>query len=407
MHVVVVNIHFAPFTYGGATIVAEEVAKALVARHDVTVSAISTICREDLEPYAVMRTTSEGFDSYLINIPAKCSFENTYSNVALNAAITRLWGRLSPDVVHVHCVQRIGADVVRLAKEAGYKTVLSVHDYWWLCERQFMVRTDGAYCDQDAIDLSVCAHCVPNIRKTQKRQAHLFKAMAAADLITFPSQHARDLHVASGLRALADKMVIWHNGVRLPEAAFFVQQKARRDADKRVVFGFVGGPSQLKGWPLIRDAFAGLGRDDFRGLLVDGGDVASWWPSERRAELWQLKGDWSIVEKYSQDTMDGFYAQIDVLLFMSQWKETFGLTIREALSRGIRVIQTDSGGTTEHPALDADRLIPIGASAERLQQEITACLEADLSHPIAGIESYSDQADNLMAWLSEPERSEA
>ena len=33
-HILLANVFFAPFTYGGATIVADELAKALVARGD-------------------------------------------------------------------------------------------------------------------------------------------------------------------------------------------------------------------------------------------------------------------------------------------------------------------------------------------------------------------------------------
>jgi glycosyltransferase involved in cell wall biosynthesis len=53
------------------------------------------------------------------------------------------------------------------------------------------------------------------------------------------------------------------------------------------------------------------------------------------------------VPAYAQDTMDDFFAGIDVLLFPSQWKESFGLTVREALARDVWVILTDSGGAVE------------------------------------------------------------
>ena len=78
---------------------------------------------------------------------------------------------------------------------------------------------------------------------------------------------------------------------------------------------------------------------------------------------------------------------------MSQWKETFGLAIREALARGIHVIQTDSGGTTEHGAAEARDLIPIGADHTQLREQILRALEA----PTRGrapwsVDSFDDQA---------------
>ena len=92
--------------------------------------------------------------------------------------------------------------------------------------------------------------------------------------------------------------------------------------------------------------------------------------------------------------MDAFYAGIDVLLFMSQWKETFGLTIREALARGISVIQTDSGGTTEHAAADPALLIPIGSGPEVLRARLVAALDAHpaAAAPVVTVAGFDDQA---------------
>lgn len=42
-----------------------------------------------------------------------------------------------------------------------------------------------------------------------------------------------------------------------------------------------------------------------------------------------------------------FFDDIDVLLFPSQWKESFGLTVREALAWNVWVIATDAGGVVE------------------------------------------------------------
>ncbi len=55
-----------------------------------------------------------------------------------------------------------------------------------------------------------------------------------------------------------------------------------------------------------------------------------------------------------------FYDSVDVLLFPSQWPESFGLTVREALARNKWVIATDQGGAAEaiRPGVNGT-LIPI------------------------------------------------
>ena len=139
-------------------------------------------------------------------------------------------------------------------------------------------------------------------------------AAAEADLITFPSRFARDLTLASGITAR--QSAVWTNGVRAPGEGFFAAQAARRAADPRPVFGYVGGPSQIKGWPLLKAAFERLDRDDFAGILVEGSLDRRWWRDQVPSGL---RGDWRLHPRYEQADMDDFWAQVDVLLFPSQF----------------------------------------------------------------------------------------
>lgn len=401
-HILVSNVFFAPWRYGGATIVAGEVAKSLVRRGLARVSAFSVMSRADLMPYTIIRTQCDGIDNYVVNLPSGRAAEAYYDNPEVSSVFARLIETLKPDVAQLHCVQELGAGLIETAKVAGLPTIVSTHDFWWLCERQFMIRPDQSYCGQDPIKPEVCARCVADPVANARRQERLSKAIAGADLVTFPSGFARDLHVRSGVLSDCRRAQVWENGVTLPGTAFFEKQAARRARDGRVTFGFVGGPSHMKGWPLVQKAFSSLETDALRGLLVDGAVDGTWWTDHFRRQVTQMRGEWEIVPRFEQDTIDDFYAEIDVLLFMSQWKETFGLTVREAIARGIRVIQTDSGGTTEHAAVERDRLIPIGASPEVLKAEIKRCLASGASHPApTAVASYEDQADQLMRYVAE------
>lgn len=69
--------------------------------------------------------------------------------------------RIRPDLVHFHAIQGLGVEMVEAAQQANYiPTVVTLHDAWWFCERQFMVRASGRWCGQTAIDARVCATCV-------------------------------------------------------------------------------------------------------------------------------------------------------------------------------------------------------------------------------------------------------
>lgn len=397
LHILVVNVYFAPYSFGGATVVAEQVAQQLRLNHGCRVTAISATSRADLSPYAIIKTAKDGVVNYLINLPFRRPYEMTYDNPEVTAVISRLMQLLSPDLVHLHCLQDIGAGAIAAAKAQGLPVILSTHDFWWICERQFMIRMDGTYCRQDPIDVTACVGCVEDPGKAQLRQYNLQRAAAQADLLTCPSDFALDLSLRSGLKGQQNR--VWRNGVHLPGPAFFAQQATRR-ASGRLAFGFVGGPSQIKGWPIIRRAFAQLKADvEFDVYVVEGSLDGSWW---RGADFSDLAGDWHVLPRFDQKEVDSFFNRIDVLLFLSQWRETFGLTIREALARGIRVIQTDSGGTTEHGRADPARLLPIGAGADALVAELEHVFATAGAHPSPEpVTSFADQAAEFLNWALE------
>lgn len=392
-HILVANVFFAPFSYGGATIVAEQVAQAILRMGIHRVTAVSLCSRGDLAPYVVTKTEKNGVVNYLINVPAARRYGEMYNNPEVTARLAELIHMLRPDLVHAHCIQEMGTGIISAAETAQVPVILSVHDFWWLCERQFMIRIDEEYCGQNPVVIDRCKGCAQNFWAAKLRFDHLQEMSTKAAAVTYPSQFAKSLSEASGLAPGLG--VIWENGVRLPGAAFFDKQRARRARDGRLCFGYVGGPAQIKGWPQIKQAFSKIKRQDFRVLAVEGSLDGSWW---KEGDFRELMGDWSIYPRFTQDEMDDFYVEIDVLLFMSQWKETYGLAIREALVRGVRVIQTDSGGTVEHGTTSAGHLIPIGSGAEmlrdRIEEELQHHPQECVPHPVVGFE---DQARAFMA----------
>ena len=395
-HIAVINVFFPPYSYGGATLVASEVARELQRSHDCRITAISGMDQPDMAPYAVMRSQVDGIDSYLINLPRHRSYTERYEGTRVAEITAGLLKRIAPDLVHMHCLQELGAGLIDVVQAQGLPSVLSIHDFWWICERQFMMRPNGQYCGQDPVDINACGSCVSNLDRARTRLGRLYNAATKVDLVTFPSRFAQDLTLSSGLSPR--QSVVWENGVQGPGPGFFAAQAARRAADQRLVFGYVGGPSTVKGWPLLRDAFAGLGRDDFAGLLVDASLKGTWWEGQR---IGRMRGDWRLHPRYDIESMDAFYAKIDVLLFPSQWKETFGLTVREAATRGIRVIQTDAGGASEWTGAPLAEMLQIGDGPDALRRHIRAALETPKAHPQPlAMPGFADQATTLIEAIS-------
>ena len=206
-HILLVNVFFAPHSYGGATVVAEEVAAALHSAGQARVTVVSMCSRGDLPPYHILRSQTGGVVNLMINLPRGRSFSEIYSNPQVSEHIARLMDQLAPDVVHAHCVQDIGAGFMAEAAARGIPLVLSVHDFWWICSRQFMIRPDQGYCGQNPVKLDTCRSCVENFSTARTRADYLKRQAALADVITYPSQFAMDLCKNSGLNR--KKSLVW------------------------------------------------------------------------------------------------------------------------------------------------------------------------------------------------------
>ncbi|MEO1694750.1 MAG: glycosyltransferase, partial [Pseudomonadota bacterium] len=302
---------------------------------------------------------------------------------------------VEPDVAHIHCVQDIGAGLISELSQRNIPIAVTVHDCWWICERQFMINTDQKYCHQTKIDLSVCRFCVPDIAFTRRRNDYLRRQLNACELVLFPSDFQRDLFVANDFAA--DRCRVNKNGVAMPAASF--ERTERPDATK-VRFGFVGGPGPIKGAPQIVKAFRDIKRTDYELQVVDAArHIGHSWTDSGG---WQIPGPVRFMPPYNAETMDDFFAGVDVLLFPSQWKESFGLTVREAMARGIWVIASDAGGLSQD-CIDGvnARLIPMTADHEPLRAAIEETFEMDL-HAVARcdhIVSRDGQAAELDAYL--------
>jgi glycosyltransferase involved in cell wall biosynthesis len=107
----------------------------------------------------------------------------------------------------------------------------------------------------------------------------------------------------------------------------------------------VGGNTPIKGFHLVKKVFAGLGDLPATLVLVD--NTLNLGFSSFGADAIGGIPDAEVVPAYTHRTIDDFFAGIDVLLFPTQWKESFGLTVREAIARHVWVIATDAGGVVE------------------------------------------------------------
>ncbi len=396
LRIVAANVYFAPRSYGGATLVVEEMARRLHRQagtevHIVT-SALHPSTRETI------RSDQDGMAVFALptnNGEVVAEFDDP----AAGAAFGQVLDAVQPHVVHLHSVQWLSARLALACAERKIPYVITLHDAWWLCARQFMVMENGRYCHQTTIDLRVCQNCVSGARHLQQRDALMRASLDGAALLLSPSRAHRDLHLANGVPA--DKIIVAPNGVRRP-----LRRRAARRPGTKLRFAYVGGAVEVKGFSIVKRGFEALQRSDWKLVLVD--NTLNLGFSSVDAAQWTVQGTLSVVPAYTQDGIDDFFDGVDVLVFPSQWKESFGLTVREALVRDVWVIATQDGGPAE-AIIDGvnGTLIPLDGRHEPLTQAVQALLaqssmfDGYTNRQAGEIIDYDVQATALRATLAE------
>jgi glycosyltransferase involved in cell wall biosynthesis len=260
-----------------------------------------------------------------------------------------------------------------------------------------MGRGDGTYCFQKRIDLRVCEACNPVAKHLAQRQLLLRGVLDGAALLLSPSAAHREVYRAQGIPP--EHIEVAPNGVVLPAT------RPARPSEGPLRFAYVGGYDAVKGYFVLRDAFGELKRSDWELRLVD--NTLNLGFSSMDTSTWKVRGKLRVVPAYKQNDMDEFFAGIDVLLFPSQWKESFGLTVREAMARDVWVIATEGGGPADAITDGVNgTIIPLDGRPGPLRAAIEALLDnpgkvRGFRNPLSSqIIDYDEQARALHATLT-------
>jgi glycosyltransferase involved in cell wall biosynthesis len=272
---------------------------------------------------------------------------------------------------------------------------------WCVCEKQFMIMPDGKYCHQTKIDTAFCqAQC--NHRSdtfTIQRTAYLKTILNDANLLLTPSTFQKEMYAYN--LDHKEKLKVNRNGILFPSKEY------SKKKNERVRFAYVGGNANHKGFQFLKDAFETIEDSNYELVLVD---------LERKLghnsifeSDWDIKGTLTIVDGYenTQEGIDAFYSDIDVLLFPSQCKESFGLTVREVMVRDVWVISTDAGGVVEEIQEGQNGNLVAMNDSQMFQEKIVHFIEnfdsfQAYSNPHKNkIRSYEEQTDELIGYYTD------
>lgn len=380
MKILMVTCSALPLHNCGVSHVLHHITKELIEKgHEVKVFTLAT---DPLRRHKSIQTMQyEGYEVRSLNLPGvrddyfshfrEVDYNNTDSEEALKTYVQEM----KPDLVHFHSLQGIGANAIHLVKTMGHKTVLTMHDWWWLCPNFFMADCHCEPCGQQTIDSEQCIQCISKVKLMpgaqralkvfepesflKKRQAYLMDILSQDVDQLLVVSHYLEGYIRDNIEQLPP-LSVNTNGV---EAA---RQLVGQKTEGKVKFGFLGGKHVAKGYDLLIETFSALPVGNWElhiyGTPQIGGGaikkVISYLKAQGIKGLYhklqglkktkvQVHPSIFYHETFESSQKEQVYESIDVLLSLSKVRESSSLVVREALIRQIPVIATPSGGPQE------------------------------------------------------------
>ncbi len=409
-------VHGLPPAYlGGTETYADTLAKELV-RQGHAVSVFSRYENPQQPEYEVETPAVGAVEVTRVNHTQRKSktFADSYQNAHIAARFRELLARFKPDIVHFQHLVYLSTTCVREAVRRQVPVVMTLHDYWLICQRGRFLKPDLSVCPGQTD--AGCAQCFSHLLDTkmsalyrclkpildkqswlrdqgrrwygqytvsrsasraaqqqvQARMAHIRELCESISLFLAPSRFLREQFVAFGV---PEEKILFHE-CGLQTESIRPAQKAR--VQKPLIFGYIGVVDPVKGVHLLVEAFQSLSQAELR--IYGGEAVYAPYPDEKRFRS-QLANSPHIhcMGRYEQHELSRILREVDVVVVPSIWYENAPLVIREAFLAQTPVITADFGGMREWVTDGVSGLLFQPRNIDDLRQKIARFIaEPDL-----------------------------
>lgn len=333
-----------------------------------------TVMRLAPGPAGPVGLQAVGQGAMVMSTPDPARWEETWRRPRLDAALRGWFAAWRPDVVHLHHLSGLSWGAARAARQAGARTVLTLHDYQLVCARGQLVDRDLAPCVGPAP--ARCAACIreqlaldpgtlwlgrqlapwPRLRsrvraavapevppggasRAADRLAAARHLLGAVDVLLAPSHD-----LAARVEGLGFRRPDW-----CPLPLIRAPAPVADPGQGPLRLLFLGSLIPTKGVDVLVEAFARLpkgvatlslagptppydGRPEFAAAL--------------RRRCGELDGVRWLGEVVGAE-VDALWGRHDVLVLPSVWPENSPLVVREATAAGLPVVVGDRGGAAE------------------------------------------------------------
>ena len=418
--------HFPPRYTAGAEGRAFRTAAALHARgHDLQVVCVerndtgpaSGVAWED-DVFGGVRVRRLFFNLWTAPDPLHWEYDNPWVGEHLQTWLAAE----RPDVFHMISGYLLSGRALQVAQALQIPTVVTLTDFWFLCRRITMLRSDGRV-SRAPINPVTCAQCLGEeqgryrwlgrlmprvmgaywrhqaraIERVTTRLTFLRDTLNQVDAIISPSQFLRSVFVEAGVEP--ERVVFSRQGHDVPQLSPATMEK-KPTSDLRV--GYLGQIAELKGVHVLIEAVRRM--PDARLRVWVYGDLQRF--PTYTAWLKRLIASDARIELagayQGPEALTRVLTGLDVIVVPSLWYENSPNVILEAFAHRTPVVVSDLGGMAEL-VRDGDnglRFKPgdAGSLAQQLQRLLDEPgLLPKLQAGIDPIKSVAQEMDELEA----------
>ena len=335
---------------------------------------------------------------------ARVRFRNSW----IERSFARYLTRVQPDVVHFQHLFKLSGRLIPIARHMGIPTVVTLHDYWFLCYNGQLLRPGLRNCSGPLGGLK-CPGCAeialphrvrpllyPAIWPLMiYRTRFLRRCLRQADVVISPSRYLANVFAEHGFEG---RIQISDNGTDTSWLS-----EIRRIRSEKVRFGFIGTLAPHKGVHVLLEAFAGMDAAKSE-LRIHGGPGAD--PAYATSLEAKAGNGIRFMGPFDRRHLARVLSELDVLVAPSIWAENSPVTIHEARAARVPVIAAETGGM---PALvregHAGWLFPPGDAdaLRRLMLRIAANLDllTEAREHILPVKTIEEQAAEIQAIYEE------
>lgn len=386
--------HFPPRYSAGAELYTFRLARWLNTHgHTAEVVCVETLDADRPAGVTVAADHYEGVPVWRLTLGLQGAPNDwSYANPMVTEWIEQHMAAWQPHLFHLHSGYLIGAGALGAAQCHGIPTVLTLHDYWFLCPRITLLRSDGQLCAAPPADPAACSWCLKqNFRRYRlpeqlsggaagrvwialasaqgrdeqaNRRAYLRQALSQVDLAIAPS------HFLAGMfqdLIAPERLQV----VRLGIDTARLKVVPPPGAAPTLQLGYIGQIAAHKGVHVIVAALQRLPRNGRPVHLRIFGD-----PEQHPAYVQKLRaqiGDdprITFAGRFPNGQIADVFTNIDALVVPSLWYENSPLSILEAQAARRPVIASNFGGMAELVRDEVDGLLFRAGDAADLARQI-------------------------------------